>query len=54
LQLRQLFADTQRPDRLQRDNGKEFDGAVKQLCIELGIATAHGRPYRPQTQVLAG
>ena len=51
MQLRQLFADTQRPDRLHSDNGREFDGAVKELCDRMGIATAHGKPYHPQTQV---
>lgn len=52
LQLRQLWADTQRPEKLHSDNGLEFDGAVARLCVRLGIKRAKGRPYRPQTQGL--
>ena len=51
-QLRQLWADTQRPTRLQSDNGLEFEGEVDALCRQLGVQRSHGRPYRPQTQVL--
>lgn len=50
LQLRQLWADTQRPSKLHSDNGLEFEGAVSDLCRRLGIRRARGRPYRPQTQ----
>lgn len=31
------------------DNGKEFKGAFKQLCLKLGIPQQFTRPYRPQT-----
>lgn len=50
-QLRQIWADTQRPTALQSDNGLEFQGAVARLCKVKGVKTKHGRPYRPQTQV---
>ena len=50
LQLRQIWADTQRPTRLQSDNGMEFEGEVGALCRKMGIRRSKGRPYRPQTQ----
>jgi len=31
------------------DNGKEFKGAFRQLCIREGIAQQFTKPYRPQT-----
>lgn len=31
------------------DNGKEFKGAFKQLCVRYGIPQRFTRPYRPQT-----
>ena len=52
LQLRQLWADTQRPTKLHSDNGREFDGDVAALAKSLGVRTVHGRPYKPTTQGL--
>jgi transposase InsO family protein len=31
------------------DNGKEFKGAFKQLCVRLGIPQQFTKPYHPQT-----
>lgn len=31
------------------DNGKEFKGAFRQLCVQRSIPQQFTRPYRPQT-----
>lgn len=36
-------------EKAYSDNGKEFKGAFKRLCVSCGIKQSFTRPYRPQT-----
>ncbi len=38
------------PKILQSDNGTEFQGFVKKMCIDRGITVINSSPYHPQSQ----
>ena len=49
--MKELFEEYGSPQILASDNGGEFTGEIiVELKKILGIETAHGRPYHPQTQ----
>lgn len=52
LQIYWIWMDTQRPARLQSDNGTEFCAALmNSLCDLMGVEFVHGSVGHPQSQV---
>lgn len=49
-QLLDIWVTLGAPSRLHSDNGKEFSGTVKLVCLLWGVEQVHGIPYSPQTQ----
>jgi len=48
--MKEIFDDFGFPDKLHTDNGKEFRGALEELCKLAQIPLVHGGPYSPNVQ----
>ena len=49
-ELKTIYMENGPPIVLQSDQGSEFKGAVKGLCLKLKVKMVHSRPYHPQSR----